>query len=691
MTGPADRETSARITREDFENTLGGLPQGVVVRGPDVAVRYANPAAREILGISADHEIDPAEVASWRIVDESGAPVDMPVQRVAAEGLSWHGLLFRIERPGHPALWLQSDAQPFAFSDGTVGSLSVFTDVTPAQEARLEAEQNAQTLRLLTASATDVLWRTDAAGHMQWASESLTRVLGWDPEALRGTDLLDIVHPDDRDQAAQARLTALSGGQTRAEVRIRRADDWWCPVGLRVGPFRDSAGVVTGTVTVARDMSAETGVAEQLAESQRLMRILTDLADRLSLASGITEVCRVAAELVSQTLADGCLVSLITGDGTEIRPAASFHRDPAPRDALLRVLAGAPSALAGTVTGEVLATRQPVILNVDPPDAADTEFRARFARTARENSMGNVVVAPLIALGEPVGSLSLFAADPFPRESATAIAAVAQRVALAVRTATLNEQVRAAERRFRMIAENTADVVMLIRTDGHIEWVSPSARRTLGWEPTDLVGRSNTDLVHPDDLPRFRREAASLVSSGGAGGITARVRRGDGSYIWAEAASQPVPAEGDQPAYRVVRMRDVSEQIRAFEALAASEQRFRATLDAAPVGMAVVDLDRRFVDVNDALSRLLDRSPEWLSTHGIADVILPADDGDDAEMRAELFAGTASRISRDHRFVRADGEEIAVHHVVGLLRDDKGTPTAFISQFLEAAGPPGAE
>ena len=45
----------------------------------------------------------------------------------------------------------------------------------------------------------------------------------------------------------------------------------------------------------------------------------------------------------------------------------------------------------------------------------------------------------------------------------------------------------ASEERFRFLAENTGDVVMLSR-DGRIEWISPAVRTMLGWEPEDLIG-----------------------------------------------------------------------------------------------------------------------------------------------------------------------------------------------------------
>jgi hypothetical protein len=56
------------------------------------------------------------------------------------------------------------------------------------------------------------------------------------------------------------------------------------------------------------------------------------------------------------------------------------------------------------------------------------------------------------------------------------------------------------ERRYRLLAENSTDMVSLIDPEGVFLWVSPGVRLVLGYQPSDLIGTKGTDLVHPDDL-----------------------------------------------------------------------------------------------------------------------------------------------------------------------------------------------
>jgi PAS domain S-box-containing protein len=68
-----------------------------------------------------------------------------------------------------------------------------------------------------------------------------------------------------------------------------------------------------------------------------------------------------------------------------------------------------------------------------------------------------------------------------------------------------------------MLAENSSDVVL--HTDaatGLIDWVSPSARTVLGYDPDELVGRRVADLMHPDDLTDARDVIRRSLASPGA-------------------------------------------------------------------------------------------------------------------------------------------------------------------------------
>ena len=120
---------------------------------------------------------------------------------------------------------------------------------------------------------------------------------------------------------------------------------------------------------------------------------------------------------------------------------------------------------------------------------------------------------------------------------------------------------RAHAERFRALALGAADTLAIVRPDGRLTWLSPSAEGLLGRRPDALAGRDLLDLVHDDD--REGTEAALRELSGrpsGSATITARLAHLDGTWIDVEAAASNLLGEPGVDGLALT-IRDVRERV----------------------------------------------------------------------------------------------------------------------------------
>jgi PAS domain S-box-containing protein len=124
---------------------------------------------------------------------------------------------------------------------------------------------------------------------------------------------------------------------------------------------------------------------------------------------------------------------------------------------------------------------------------------------------------------------------------------------------------------------------------------------------------------------------------------------------------------------------DLIEKSRADEALRESEERYRATFDNAPVGIAHVGLDGRWVRFNDAVCEILGYTREELSARTFAEITHPDDIEADWTLARRVAAGEIPTYSLEKRYIRKDGSTTWVNLTVSMMRGAAGSPLQYVS------------
>ena len=146
--------------------------------------------------------------------------------------------------------------------------------------------------------------------------------------------------------------------------------------------------------------------------------------------------------------------------------------------------------------------------------------------------------------------------------------------------------------------------------------------------------------------------------------------------VWATPVFNP----SGTVAYAVAAFQDISERRAAEAAARTSQQRFQSAFDHAPIGMALVDPDGRFIKVNPALSEITGYSEAELLETTCGALSHPGDHADDERLLERLLAGDIPRYQLEKRYRRRDGVQVWTLVARSLVVDPEHGPL-YITQI----------
>jgi PAS domain S-box-containing protein len=217
-----------------------------------------------------------------------------------------------------------------------------------------------------------------------------------------------------------------------------------------------------------------------------------------------------------------------------------------------------------------------------------------------------------------------------------------------------------------------------------VTW-SDELYRIYGVRPERFAGsyESNLERVHTDDRARVARVIENAVTERRPWSLDFRIVRPDGELRMIHARGEVVCDEQGRPAVVQGTCQDVTEARRVEDALRAAEQLFRRAFDDAPIGMALIDLEGRWLRLNRAISQMLGRSEPELRTTQLSDLNHPDDRRLDRPLIKELLNGRRRSFALEKRYVHADGHLIHALVHVSLMHGDGERPLYFLCQLVD--------
>ena len=174
----------------------------------------------------------------------------------------------------------------------------------------------------------------------------------------------------------------------------------------------------------------------------------------------------------------------------------------------------------------------------------------------------------------------------------------------------VEERTRDRDRMWRL----STDVMLVARFDAVIVAVNPAWTTLLGWSEDDLVGRSFTDLLHPDDAASTAAAVGDLSAGAVIPRFENRYRHRDGSYRWLSWTAVP-----DASFIHAVG-RDFTVEKEAAEALAKTEEALRQSQKMEAVGQLTGGLAHDFNNLLAGISGSLELMQTRMSQGRMGDL-----------------------------------------------------------------------
>ena len=235
--------------------------------------------------------------------------------------------------------------------------------------------------------------------------------------------------------------------------------------------------------------------------------------------------------------------------------------------------------------------------------------------------------------------------------------------------------------------------------DGVITTFNPTAERWLGYTAAEVIGKATPALWRdPDEMAAFAKTLSrelgrtiepgfeSLVAKprlGQVGESEWTLIRKDGSRFLATVSSTALRDEAGIITGFLGVIADITERKRSEARLRESEERFRKSFEDAPIGMALVSLEGRWVRVNRVICAMVGYSEAELLATDFQTLTHPDDLQLDMSFVRQLLAGEIRDFKMEKRYFHKNGRIVNVLLGVSLVRDDDGKPLYFISQIQD--------
>jgi PAS domain S-box-containing protein len=510
---------SKQLVQEIIEN----VAVGIIVQGPDAEIITNNDAACEMLGLSQPQLLGKASFdPNWKAINSDGKelkPDEQPIPRAIKEGRPIEGAVMGVFRPiKNNLVWLLVDAIPVFNADKSLQFvICSFNNITNQINAENDLRISNERFLYSNKASSDVIWDLNLATKKVFYGDGFYENYGFKLNNTV-TNLVDnshLIHPLDKDKTyASMNLAILGTGDLwQYEYRHLKSDNTFAIV-------KDTAYIVR----------SETG------EAIRVIGAMKDITEKRKLQA---EIQQSEEQFKGAFLHSAAGMAIVNNEGYHIEVNAN----------LIKILGYTSSEMKSLKLEDItydadLKKYLTFKEKLDSQKISNFTIEIRFIRKDKTILWINKSVSLL--------KKNKYYICQFINISKRK--KIEEENKLLIEENSKNKQIQLDEAKhlYRLLANNTIDIVCLHNNDTTFKYISPSITTLLGYTPEELIGHSPLDYANPSEVEDIKYKLYDFISDKlndyasdrTFEPLAARFKHKDGAYIWLEITANLITENG---------------------------------------------------------------------------------------------------------------------------------------------------
>lgn len=569
---------------------------------------------------------------------------------------------------------------PVCLPDGQLLGVGISSiDITQLKQTEQALQESEAKFRSVVESNMIGIGFWDRDGRITDANDALLSMVGYTrEELLAGTLRWQDLTPTEYVQLDKQALTQFQNSPfcTPYEKEYIRKD------GSRL-PILAGGSHFEGTVDRGAFFILDTTERKQAEET---LRYIAQISSVLSTSLDYEQTLQQIAKISVPQLADWCSVDILNEDGS-IRRLPIAHADPSKAELARKLQEYVTNYKIVSAITRVLQTGQSELISeVSDSLLVATTQNQEHLELVRQLGMKSVMIVPLIAQGRVLGCISFVIAQSdrrYDRSDLTLATDITNRAALAVENARLYRDIHQAVVHYAeslslldaLLGAAPVAVCFLDRELRYIR-INQVFAEINGLTIEEHLGRKFGEV-----LPKMAAELEPLLQQVLDSGepllnveISGETRGQPKRYGYWLGNYYPVNNTIGETVGIGIILAEVTAAKQTEVALRESEERFRAMFNQAAVGITLIGLDGRFLQINSALCEITGYSHEELIQMNFQEITHPDDLEVDSENARRVLAQEISDYSLEKRYIRKDGSIVWVNLTSSAVWDANGLP-----------------